>query len=157
MGFYHNVFYELIQEQSMLKGNAVEVIINNREQLLAHLIKLLAFKSRTDIKHHFTSIDNQFLANIWSAKFKSRKYWKPKESDILDLIMPDEEDIDYYINFMQNGDYSTLLRLYPDDFIKNLLIHDLYPAIVKHIFSVSTKDNLDIESVFNALHIDLTY
>ena len=157
MGFYKNTFYELIHEQAMLKSNAVEIIINNREQLLAHLIKLLAFKSRDNIKHHFTSIDNQFLANIWSAKFRSRKYWKPKESDILDLIIPDEEDIDYYINFMQNGDYSTLLRLYPDAFIKHLLIQDIYPAIVKHIFSVSSKEHLDIESVFNNLHIDLTY
>lgn len=145
-----------LNEAAWRKETAEDKISNTKTNLLEHLIKLLAFKSAKDAGHHFSTIDNQVLKIIFETIQNAEKSRAFTVNRILELMK--FQNLDFKVKRMikkfQTGKYSSLPRLYSDEFIIGKL-PDIYQKLAEHILDQEVEDDLDTESVFKSLGIEI--
>ena len=145
-----------LNEAAWRKETAEEKISNTKTNLLNHLIKLLAFKSAKDAGHHFSTIDNQVLKLIFETIQNAEKPKSFTADYISELLMFRNLDfkVKRIVKGFQTGRYSTLPRLYPDEFIIDKL-PSIYKKLAEHILAAEIEDDLDTEEVFKSLGIEI--
>lgn len=145
-----------LNEAAWKKETAEEKIINTKTNLLNHLIKLLAFKSAKDAGHHFSTIDNQVLKTVLETIQNAEKPQVFTAGYIVELWMFKNLDfkVKRIIKGFQTGKYSTLPRLYTDKFIIDKL-PSIYEKLAEHILAADVEDDLDTESVFDSLELEI--
>lgn len=141
-----------IQEQSNKKSKTKDILEDESYQLAMHIIKLLAFYSTYDIKHHYTDINNQWGKRIKEALVKGKKYWKPKKSEVLPFLQPSEEEILDYIDSMESDEYKTLPRFCTNSQILKL-IPVIYDKLLDQILSPN-RSKVDIGEIFTNIGIN---
>ena len=145
-----------LNEAAWRKETDEEKISNTKTNLLNHLIKLLAFKSAKDAGHHFSTIDNQILKPVFETIQNAEKPQVFTADYIVELWMFKnlEFKVKRIVKGFQTGKYSTLPRLYSDEFIIDKL-PSIYEKLAEHILAVEVKDDLDTESVFDSLGLEI--
>lgn len=152
MKYYEILDQYSVQEQANKKGKTQDILENESYQLAEHIIKLLAFYSTYDIKHHYTDIDNQWGKRIREALIKGKKYWKPNKKEVLPFLQPSEEEILDHIISMESDEYKTLPR-----FCTNEQVIKLIPVIYDKLLDQMLNPNrnrINIEEVFIIIGID---
>ena len=145
-----------LNEAAWKKETAEEKISNTKTNLLEHLIKLLAFKSAKDAGHHFSTIDNQVLKLIFETIQNAEKPKSLTADYISELLMFQNLDfkVKRIVKKFHTGKYSTLLRLYSDQFIIDKL-PSIYKGLAENILTADIEEDLDTESVFESLGIEI--
>lgn len=145
-----------LNEAAWRKETAEEKISNTKTNLLNHLIKLLAFKSAKDAGHHFSTIDNQILKPVFETIQNAEKPQVFTADYIVELCMFKnlEFKVKRIVKGFQTGKYSTLPRLYSDEFIIDKL-PGIYKKLAEHILAAEIEDDLDTEEVFKSLGIEI--
>ena len=145
-----------LNEAAWKKETAEEKISNTKTNLLNHLIKLLAFKSAKDTGHHFSTIDNQILKQVFETIQNAEKPQVFTADYIIELWMFKNLDfkVKRIVKGFQTEKYSTLPRLYSDEFIIDKL-PGIYKKLAEHILAAEIEDDLDTEEVFKSLGIEM--
>ena len=145
-----------LNEAAWKKETAEEKISNTKTNLLNHLIKLLAFKSAKDAGHRFSTIDNQVLKSVLETIQNAEKTQVFTADYIVELWMFKNLDfkVKRIVKGFQTGKYSTLPRLYTDQFIIDKL-PSVYKGLAENILAADVEDDLDTEFVFDSLGLEI--